>query len=1667
MPPPEDKTTPPAMATHSIGNPAQELSFTYVANFINDAAADVSAVDAGQLAQIRQFLKTNKAKLIQGLSQPKHAALAPTPSGDNKLRSLIAYLLQINADDDPSFAHSDDPCLAAQLFISERSSKLHILYSLLVNPDVDPDVYSFFANEKLDIAGRLISLISSIMQTYDTTTALVLEQGRNNDQDTATIDSLVQLKNFSDLKLVMQILQILNLLILNTKVPVGIVNQWFLQFQNQFVEFVRHVSSPDKSIDTSSSQFFKFQNFQDLSYLSKTLVSRISSLITITTLLMLGLNTAIAQFDLQSPLYSDPQTFETINAALENDITTNIVNEDPIFHPMIHYAWSCILYHRLALQESESLEDPEIAKFARFAESRDIFPELDTLAEILSFDPTYTTIITIFLEFSLNFISITASTSHVFAKIVSKAPRQFIENFLTNDTFEDKLTILKAKLPLLNESLIPLINLSLIDTEFANFELKDINSFAISKNSLNDLDYDLIADITTSSSSSSSDIIIPDLIELKSDLLVSPPLERENSNSLMSIPKSTKAKILPIKQQQQEENGLQPPITSNLIIFLYKYNGWSLVGRILQNLLHSYMEKGTQLDDSQHELMISIIKLIANVVDPRTTLERSNEILSSLSNSLDTTSSALNNASIIQVIFEIFEISLQKKDYNLIVQCCEFLTMLTPNYPHLVSSYLNRSELLDKYGKTGLSNMILGSVELSTGDYKFTIQLLKLTNIFIQESLSLQNCHISKRTKIDIINKLVLHAVHIFESYYSWKFNDFLQKFEIAFHLTSIFYNVLHNVFTINPFQKDQLITFPSANKLLQVFLTPVDSIDLAPNTLMNILISPLDATTKILGDKILGNLYSRLMNNSFKLCKLLISIRGSNHDLKPSNMEKLIFMNSSKLIDIYTLPNYVFLKPQIIELLSYLVEAPWNDEYPFLLSFLGESKSMKFLEEVLSDLNSPVQNWGLLQNLYIFFTTLLESKQDGLSILFLTGQFASNKNNNDESSIDKNKSILTVLQKNALLLDSMPEEVSCKLLETITYVLNTWTNSKIFIKDCKFVDSLLNKLKNSKTLFQKKENLTRDETIHLIKKYKLVSRIVEIFALYIYNSSDSNAKILSFLNQADLFELVNHFFQIDGFNKTFHDELNLKFQAQWPSLELQSFQKVPLSKINENENFGYDIQLLDLVLKNDPNWYEPSTNQNDFRKEIIDASLNLQYVNYEISTAKAWGALITTFVKRSPNPLSDSFIDLVAHFLQLNIDFGSDKQLFTQIYLERIELAFYILYSFKLSGKSLNERKIIELLNKIFTIFKSDEIDFIKKIGGSLKNNFYRPLLRSALILLELVTTGDHFIESVSDQLLEFFESVFSKGVYLILSNILCQINKCSTRSSNADHATQIANLEENTQDLLLLLSLFKKITNLNPSKKFNVILASSLNEVGTLKVILNLYSSAHLVRINDEPVLGQITLTFISELCSIEQIADTFINSGLYTVLLESPLSVAIQQGDIKPELSPRLHNIWSNGLLSIILLLLSQLGIKVLPETCLFVSYFGKQIKSTIYNWGDNKLAVSSSLIKETNQLVLLQKMLNLLNYQELLSESKNSDDKDRVVELVIGLDSDYDKKRLSAALSKFLTHPKYLNSRIIPTTLEEQQLLEDESKRLEFVKGISRDIRTLQDSLFKGA
>lgn len=176
-----------------------------------------------------------------------------------------------------------------------------------------------------------------------------------------------------------------------------------------------------------------------------------------------------------------------------------------------------------------------------------------------------------------------------------------------------------------------------------------------------------------------------------------------------------------------------------------------------------------------------------------------------------------------------------------------------------------------------------------------------------------------------------------------------------------------------------------------------------------------------------------------------------------------------------------------------------------------------------------------------------------------------------------------------------------------------------------------------------------------------------------------------------------------------------------------------------------------------------------------------------------------------------------------------------------------------------------------------------------------------------------------------------------MILSSILFSF----TIASNKGKKVIVPNLADKIQDLLLLLSLFTKIKELNPSTSFNAVLASSLNEFGTLKSLLNLYYSSYLFRSHDEPLFAELTLSFISELVTIEEVAQKIIDNGLFSVFLESPISVSIQQSGARPELSPRLHNIWSNGIISIILQLLSKFGSGILSEVCLFVSYFSKQI------------------------------------------------------------------------------------------------------------------------------
>ncbi|CDF89550.1 related to Nucleoporin NUP188 [Zygosaccharomyces bailii ISA1307] len=1507
------------------------------------------------------------------------------------------------------------PLLSLATFVYQERNAILTTMLLLLNNSNLPVVQSSFAqlvaNNVFTICVNLIGVLAKVITQYDKEVPEMPDGLTEREWE-----EFLQVKKAYNLIYMTNILKLLTHLMVNADLPTHLVEKWFT------------------FLDETRSQLVFMTDVN--SSIPGLISHKIESLIVVNTMLVLGLDSRSSAINLDSLYLKDANCFKRIH---------NILEQDPT-NPVILYMWSFVLFTKsFLLEENPDLElsfiqqvfgkvpvSRETAVFAARAEKAGVFGAISRVSESLSSESFYPAIISSFLTFSLNFIPMNVQTSAMIKDVLLRTPQEFVENFLASDEFEKHLTILRAKLPLIDEALLPLVNTSAVHNQFANFEWNELHTYT-TKFRLGELDYDIVDDVGESNM---------DLIILKKEALVKPYL-KTNQNALISIPEDTKGKILPTPTKGDED----------IIVFLYNYNGWSVLGYILQSICDAYIDNSEGLDDSTHYLLLAVLDLVANAVSKRSSFERAVEILQHLS-------TYTREKNITSVFFKIFEHSLHKRDYKLLCTCSKFVHSLFAHFPEIVWSHWARSVLLDRSGKTGMANVVLGSIELPIGNYEFTITLIKLTNEMVTEAVSLK-ADFPLKTKSEMLDKLVIHLIDVYESYQFWKYTNVIQRFELGFFLNSLFTKILYNVYGVDPASSPKVkvtnVLATSGSLILDSFLASQSPDVRAAKSLLNILLSPLNSQISLVGDRAFGHLYLRLMKHAYELAFLLISTRGSLK-MPPSTLEKMIFSESSKFVDIYN--SVPLLKRHVVKLFKSLVEVPWSDDYLFLLSYLGQRHSKLLLNSISFDLEGPLADHKLAKDIYMFFSALMESKQDGLSILFLTGNIASNKTEERNNLPNHRKSILSVLKKNALHLDALPESVGCCLLDAIAYAFNTWANAKDSKADSEFITALLNHLRN----FRPVSTTSMQEMVAMSGKYKLISRVVEIFALYLFTSTDVDSQIFQLLNQQDLATLVNSFFEIDGYNKELHDNLHNKFEEKWPKLKLSSFALSPLFQPGASSNeMVFAIPLMDQFFGNDEKWIG-SKDLLGYRDEVIEASLNLQYVSHQIAAAKAWGALLTTFVKKTTQSLKDTFIDLVCHFLKVNIERGIKSPLFTQVYCERLELSFYILYAFQKRAQSIPEKKLLMLLNQLITIFKSDEVNYLGNISYSRNRNFYRPVLRSILILLDAVSTGTHFVELISDELLEFFELSFCKGFHMILSEVLSDI---STSTSNGKQVI-VYNMAPRIQDLFLLLSLLTKIKALKPLDSFNVILASSLNEVGTVKVILSLYSTSHLLKVNDEALLGPLTLTFVSELCSIKSVAEKFITNGLFAVLLESPLSVAIQKGNIKPENKPSLHNIWTNGLLSIVLLLLSEFGVKVLPECCLFVSYFTKQVDTAIKRWSDSKLAVSSALIKETSQLVLLQKMLSALNYQAYLVNSKTHtavDEKETYVELLPGLDTEQEKNTLNIALNRLLTHPKYLNSRIVPISLEEARLLEEDHTRAEFVKHISREIKKLQESLFR--
>lgn len=1355
---------------------------------------------------------------------------------------------------------------------------------------------------------------------------------------------------------IIEILKLLSTLLISLNITAAEITNWFT--------FLKNLNLAQLS-DLIPSPVFK----------------EVQALISINSLWLLGLKTNSDSFDIK--VSGDISSLQSVNDLLSNtnDITGTI-----------SYAWAIVVND---LEDSVSekafgAQSGDIAKkFIIEAAKLNVFHEIETFNEILNYDGIYSAILSSFLIAAVPFIQLTDSISNTYFKVLSTAPNSFIEKFFTNENTQRLLYLSRVKFP---EVFTPYLRILSINGSYANNELSSMSTYMKTFKS-NEIIYEYDN--------------INDLIQIKDGLYVNPPFE-PNTNVSFYLQPNTKGKIVPTSDSSVEA-----------IIFNYNYNGWCLIGRVLQNV---------SLVPEQKDLLITLLDLLTNTFS---SLENS-EIASILQD----LSTFIDDGDIIDVILKTFEQSLHQRNTIVLSRISYLLIALLQHFPEIVWPHLMRSDLLEHSGRGGLIGVILGGVETVNGNYDFTLSILKLYQQLVFNSLNDSQELLPQ--KAEVLPKLTNYSIQVFESFLFWQYNEPHHKYQIGTLIIEIFSKILNSIYGIDlttpPSEKITKILAASAERIIKSFMVSLPDVRIIKPILS--LIDDLSASPNFETIAKTGFWFEKSSKLTLEFSKLLISIRSSINYL-PSTLEKEFFVNSNKLITTYS--QTIGLRSQVLQLLTQLVMAKWQTDSPSLLSHLGDYHTGVLLSSISVDLETEYDDFEVKKYLYDFFSATIEGNQKGLSMVFLNGR---DIRSTGDAKLGNEKTFLSILKQNVTNLDYYPESLSIHLVDAIAYALNSWSSRKEQ-DDGVFIQTLVKKLIDFKPTGSNETD--NNLIIQNCYKYKLNSRIAEICALLIFTSkNNTNIKpIIDMLTGSKVLESIKPLYEPFGYRTSLHANLNKNFQSKWPAMKLSQFVRAPLASPNKyGEGAVYDLELLDEMLQDNPFW-KGNEHNGGYRAEVISASVNFQYVSSQISAAKSWGALLTAYVKKFPS--QDSFIEIIKKLLQANINEGVKIPLFFEIYRVRIELSFFLLYAFK-EQKKLPTNDTKDILNLALDLIISKDVDFILNLSEN-KSEIYRPLLRIILSCLSSTKGESGLFEELSAKFTKFFEIVISKGTTVLLETVQSGINN---------------EIGGRVEDLYLIISLFKAMISMNLPTSFISKISTMLVDYGTIKSLLNVYSSAHLLKVNNEPIFADLVLTFIIEAVSEDLIAEQFISNGLFSILIQSPISLVIQEGNIFVQTSPRYHNIWSNGLLVVILKLLSKFGSRLLPEICVFVSYFTKQFTSTINSWSQDSIAITSQALQETEQILLLQKALKLFYSEFGLLSTKISE---QSIEIVPGLDSNQDEKNsLSNSLTHLLAHPKFLTSRVIPTSLEEQKAFEGEDKtRTVLVEQLVAQINNLKQYL----
>lgn len=1535
----------------------------------NITYSDIKASNIKDASRVSKILNLDVKEILRIISQTCKRIPEKNVAGFNKLKSKLP-------DDRERYLETERVFLYLSKILRERRIILKIVVELL-NNKTNPYASSTTQNLGKDIflsKTYLNGLISTLEEQCNFLTSGNLNSGISQD-----IDDLIarEVKLF-----IIELCRVLvEILIQNPNVDLETTKHWF-----KFMHSNNFALSLGPYIKVEESFTF------------------LQALVTIISILFLDLENAFPTKAAASML-SDLSTFNDINSAITSPSNINST---------IMYSWSIILLRKYYfLQEypdSNFHHDYSLLKLDSSinnlnSKSSNVFQDLFHLNEILKFDNIYSAILSSVIISAIPLISFTPEISNTIESILKNCPNSVVEKFFDNSSTQTQIVLSRAKFPLL---LTPYLKIASISGNFAFHEFNELKSII---SVFKKLEFSLY----------SIDDENTDLVKLNTFIDIYPPYEANKKLSFV-LNSGTKAKILPAAKDDEI-----------LVTFLYKYNGWAFLGRVLQNVSKSF----NAADNDKVEFVINIMNLLTRVATDNTTND--------FKVALEAMSTCTDDSDIVEVILRLLEQGLHSREVNVIESALNLLTQLLPFLSYRIWPFLSKSALLSKNGKEGFASTIFGAIEMVNGDYKFSIALIKFIDSLVESTLTLGKDY-PEKSKTVILSKFVEHLILIFESYVHCRFNQAYQKMEIGVLILDVFSKVLVTVYGVDE-------STPAHTKVTKVLAEPasriLDSFLVASkdNTRSAVpILTMIDSLSLKLNlyeiNDFSGFWYENWIRCALSYSQLIIRIRSSI-DYPPSSFEKKLFRKLPELVSTYS--QYGTLRKDVLDLISALTNGKWvNEDKPSLLAHLGRDNAQVLLHSLAADLDNSFDDYKIKIALYDFICAVLEGNQEGLAVLFISGRDVfgdftkETKIENGVSVEGKPISLLNILKKNVKDMKYYPNSVSVHLLDALALACNTWSTSRDSDDDGEFVDELITRIQ----LRFPETPRTSEEIISRCYEQKIISKIGEILSLILFTTRNDSSrdKIVALLKSDNFVELAQEKFIIDDY---LHSLVPL-FEDVIPQYKLLQFTTTFSKRNRFAVDSIYNLPLMDGLFRSSENWGK-------LRGEIIASSINLQYLNSQIAVAKSLGALMTAFCRRFAGSLDSKHIVLVSHLLRVNLTEGVPSQ----IYQERIELAFYIMYSvFNRNDLKKDPKQIFEIVKTALELLNSDGLAYFSELVKS--SGSYRPVLRIIFCCLNLLKNDAGILLEYFSVFRDLFELVITKSTKVLLIEVQNDVYLSGTDKNHV-----LAQMNEKIDDLMLILSILKIFVQMKGGRDLDYEMTTLVNDNGTIWGLLHLYSISHSIEANEEFIFAQISLMFIQQLMSIEVIAEKFVLLALFIALVESPILGPIKQGGVSIDNGgSQFHKIWINGILPIIVTALSKLGPSVLPEVCVALRMFGKQIAYCLENWSRDSslIRITTANVAETSQILLIYELLSLMNVEEYLQNNNSK------LDIFPGLETDAKRDEFVECINNLLKHPKFLALRVAASSRDEQRIMEKgDEKSSVLVKTLIDEIREFKEYL----